>query len=534
MKKLMKKLVSGILLCTMVLGLLVGCGKDKDTGSQSTGSGDYSEKISFTMTNWFSMTNADAGYDLEEDAYVQWVMEKFNVEIDAWALPSSSDALATTRLWLNAGTVPDCFLINTTMPMTELRQYISQGMLKPLPKDWKEKWPNLAAMAEATGYAGVVEIDGLTYAIPHATYYGFEEYNPLPRHTSIHYRKDWAEQVGMADLGADGTIKLSELATYIKKVADAGLCSKPYLAGTINNALTLFKLANGISDDSDFVKQGDKYVWMPETDKYVDVIKQLDKWYGDGLLDPDAYVTDQDTAWEEYKNGLSPVAYNSGSVGVYHDMLSDILKRSGHLPSDSQERAKLCDVYAMATVESEDGTVYSNSIANYYTMHAFNPNCDDKTMVRILDMMDYFCTKEGQIGAINGIPEVDWTFDEEGNYKILNEDLSEGEYASASRFFAVWGTADDSISTVPGVSGYNVKEQEIVHNLYKVKQAGTVFPTDMNIVLLDTEAKNNYSVGVASKITSLVISSNNIEADWAAFVKEASALYKPVLEDLNK
>lgn len=533
MKKVMKKLVCGVLLCTMIGSLLVGCGKDKKP-SGGSGNSDYDKKISFSITDWYSMSNADAGYDLDEDPYVQWILDKFNVEIDAWSLPSSSDALATTRLWLNAGTVPDCFLISTTMPMTELRQYINLGMLKALPENWKEQWPNLAAMVEATGYAGAVELNGRTYAIPHATYYGVEEMNPLPRHTSIHFRKDWAAKVGMENLGADGTIKLSELAEYLKKVSAAGLCSKPYLAGTINNALTLFKLANGISDDSDFVKTNKGYVWEPATDEYVGVIKQLQQWYKDGLLDPDAYVTDQDTAWEEYKNGLSPAAYHSGSVGVYHDMLSDILKRTGHLPSDSAERTKLCDVYAMATVRAEDGTVYSNSIANYYTMHGFNANCPDETMVRILDMMDYFCTKEGQIGALNGIPEVDWTLDEDGNFKILNEDIGEGEYASASRFFAVWGTADDSISSIPGVSGYNVKEQELVHKLYEVKQNGTVFPTDMDIVLLDTEAKNNYSVGVASRVTSLVISSNNIEADWKAFVKESGAIYNPVLKDLNK
>ena len=534
MKKLMKKIISCLLLAAMVLGLLAGCGGDSGSGETiAAESGNYEQKISFTMTNWYSMVNANAGYDLDEDAYVQWVLEKFNVEIDAWALPSASDSLSTTRLWLNAGTVPECFMINTTMPMTELRQYIDLGMLKPLPENWKEQWPNLAAMTQATGYLEAVTIDGLTYAIPHATYYGYEEYDPLPEHKSIHFRRDWAAKVGMADLGADGTIKLSELATYLKKVAEAGLCSKPYLAGTISNALPLFKLANGMANDSDFVKTDSGYVWQPATEEYIKVIEQINEWYDTGLLDPDAYVTDSDTAWEEYKNGLSPAIYNSGSVGVYHDMLNDVLKRSGHLPSDSEERARLCDVYAMAAIESEDGTVYSNAVENYYTMHAFSPNCDDATMVRILDMMDYFCTSEGQIGAINGIPGVDWELDADGNYVVLNEELGEGEYASASRFFAVWGTADDSISSIPGVSGYHVKEQEMVRNLYKVKENGVVFPINMDIVLLDTDAKNNYSAGVASRVTSLVISSNDIAGDWAAFIREYKVMYEPVLEDLN-
>ena len=58
MKKIMKKLLCAALLCTMVLSLLTGCGKEGNSNSANAISGDYSEKISFTMTNWYSMTNA--------------------------------------------------------------------------------------------------------------------------------------------------------------------------------------------------------------------------------------------------------------------------------------------------------------------------------------------------------------------------------------------------------------------------------------------------------------------------------------------
>ncbi len=533
MKNSLKKVVSMILVGVMTCALFAGCGKNGGSGG-SANSGNYDEKISFTMTSWYSKANANSGYNIDEEAYVQWVMDKFNVEIDAWALASGNDALSKTRLWLNAGSTPDCFWIPQEMPVTEIRQYINLGLMKALPDDWKETWPNLAKMAESTGYLDAVTIDGKTYAVPHATYYGFEEMDPLPRHTSIHYRKDWAEQVGMSDLGADGTIKLSELAEYIKKVADAGLCSKPYLAGTTAQTQVLFKLANGITNDSDFIKTDNGYVFAGEMTEYVDVIKQLREWQSNGLLDPDSHTTNSDTAWEEYKNGLSPVIYYSASVGVYHDMISDIMKRSGYLPSDETQRGKLCDVYGIAAVRGEDGTVYSDTIENCYTYHAFGTNTDDATMVRVLDMMDYFCTTEGQIGAINGIPEVDWTMDDDGNFEIINEDIAPGEYGSPSRFFALWGTADDAISTVPGVSGYHVKEQEAVHKIYEIKSKGTLFEIDMDYVLLDTEAKNNYGLSLTSKVTNLVHGTGNIEKDWDAFLKENSALYKPVLEDLNK
>ncbi|MBQ8804032.1 MAG: hypothetical protein IJZ53_10380 [Tyzzerella sp.] len=533
-KNLVKRLLAGALALCMAVGL-AGCGGDDSGKSGGSGtSGDYSETVSFSATSWYSMYMADAGYDLESEAYTQWVMDKFNVEIDAWSLPSSN-ALATTRLWLNGSNVPDMFIVPYGMPVTELRQYMNLGMLQPLPEDWKEKWPNIADMVAATGYEGVVEMNGRTYAIPHATFYNFTDIDPLPRHKSIHFRKDWAEQVGMSDLGANGTIKVSELKEYIQKVSDAGLCSKPCLAGTVSGALEVFKLSAGIDGTSDFTKTDSGYVWTPATDEYIDLIEMLQEWYKGGLLDPDAYVTDVETAFEEYKNGLSPAIYYSGGVGNYQDMLSDVLKRNGYSPNNTEEREKLYDAYGIAAVAAEDGTVYSDATDNYYTMTGFSPKCDEATMVRILDMIDYFCTKEGQVGVTQGIPGEDWEFAEDGSVKILNEELASGEYEpSPSKFFNVWGTAGDDVAYVPGIAGRYLTEQEMVLDIYEVKSNGTIFPIDMDYVILDTDAKKNYSIAVTSQVTKLVISSNNIEKDWKAFVDEYSTIWQPVLDDLNK
>ena len=70
MKKLVKRIVSGLLLAVMAAGLLAGCGKEDPKETIDAVSGNYEQKISFTMTNWYSMINANAGYDLKEDAYV--------------------------------------------------------------------------------------------------------------------------------------------------------------------------------------------------------------------------------------------------------------------------------------------------------------------------------------------------------------------------------------------------------------------------------------------------------------------------------
>lgn len=532
-KNVVKRLVAAAMALCMVVGF-AGCGDSNGTSKRGSASSDYDKTIDFTCTTWYSMYMADAGYDLESEPYTQWVMDKFNVEIDAWAL-GSSNAMATTRLWINGGTMPDMFIL-PSFSVAETRQYMEMGMLKALPEDWKEQWPNIASVVEATGYAETVEMNGLTYAIPHATFYKFTDVDPVVNHSSIHYRKDWANQVGMSDLGANGTIKLSELKEYIEKVADAGLCSKPYLAGTISGVIEVFKLAMGIDSTSDFTKSEDgTYIYTPETDEYIDLIKTVQQWYKGSLLDPDAYVTDTSTAFEEYKTGLSPAIYTVGGVGNYQDMLSEVLKRNGISPNNTEEREKLYDVYGMAAVAAEDGTVYAEQSDNYYTMTAFNPNIDDETLYRILDMIDYFCTAEGQVGVTQGIPGEDWEFNEEGGITILNEDMINGEYEpSPSKFFNVWGTAGDDVAYVPGVVGRYAKEQQLVLDLYDVKLSGEIFHRDMHIVTLDTEAKDNYNVAVASEVTKLVVSSKNIESDWKSFIAKNKNNWQAVIDDLNK
>ena len=92
---------------------------------------------------------------------------------------------------------------------------------------------------------------------------------------------------------------------------------------------------------------------------------------------------------------------------------------------------------------------------------------------------------------------------------------------------------------IPGRTGVNMTAETTLRlareipNIIGIKENGVVFPVNMDIVLLDTEAKNNYSAGVASRVTSIIISSSDIEGDWADFVDEYKIMYEPVLEDLN-
>src|SRR5690606_2052843 len=93
----------------------------------------------------------------------------------------------------------------------------------------------------------LLKVDGQTYAMPHSVFGNFLELPYGVSHTSLWYRKDWAEQVGMPDLGSNYKITIDELKEYLEKVADAEIAPNPTLGTGPNSMHVFFKLANGIS-----------------------------------------------------------------------------------------------------------------------------------------------------------------------------------------------------------------------------------------------------------------------------------------------
>ena len=491
----------------------------------------YDEHIDFTYTGFHSLYQAANGHDLEADPVIAWVEEKFNVTIDQWAC-EAANADQEIRLWVNGGTMPDS-MIWPSLSISEMNEYADQELIQPLPEGWEEKWPNVAKMVEQTGYSELVKVDGMTYAIPHAVFGGFNNIETPVEHRSVYFRKDWAEQVGMADLGNDYTIKLSELREYLEKVKEAGLCDNPVLGGDTKRIAGIFRLANGINSE-DFIAADGGYIWGPTQEGYVECIEHLQEWYNAGLIDADYYVKDGATAQTEFQEGYLAAIYFDGGVGNFQGLMDNLMDIDEVDKLDEEARAPYRDRFGVASVEEEDGTVYANGIYNYAWMNTFSPECDEATMERILDMVDYFCTREGQALERCGIPGVDFSIDENNNITYLNEAIVAGEYSvSPSRFFNVWGYCGDDIAYASGVIGRHKYEQDIILANYAVKQSGTVFKKDDKVEALATEAKKNYSVDVNSAIAEIVTTNKDAETEWAAFIEANKGLWEPVVAELN-
>lgn len=545
-----KKLV--LLLCgAMALTMAAGCGETKTSESESSKetaeessekeeekeekeevTKSYDEHIDFTYTGFHSLYQAVNGHDIEADEYVQWVQDKFNVTVDQWAC-EAANAKETVRLWVNGGTMPDS-MIWPDLSISELYEYADQELIQPLPDGWEEKWPNAAKMVEASGYSELVKVDGLTYAIPHAVFGSFNLMETPISHTSIYWRKDWAEQIGMVDLGDDGTISFEELEAYLTKVKDAGLCDNAVLSADVNNAATAFRYAVGVSGE-DFIATDDGYIWELQQDNYVEYIEKMQDWYNRGLLDADFYVKEKASIATEFQEGFIAAMMFDGGVGNYQGLIDNLMDVAGENTQDEELRATYQDMFGIGTIEADDGNVYVNGIYNYAWMNTFSPECDEATMERIMDMVDWFCTPEGQASERCGIPGQDFTIDENRVVTILNEDIISGEYkVSPSRFFNVWGYCGDDLAYAVGIPGRHKAEQEVVLENYAVKQAGIVFEKDDRVEALATDAKKNYSCEIDAKVAEIVSANSDVAASIEEYIEANKALWQPVVDDLNE
>lgn len=526
MKKWMKIIVPMILILAMVMGM-VGCGKE--TSKKGSGSGDYSETVEFSCTTYYSLHYADAGYDLEEDEFYQYICDKFNVEIDAWA---NSGGDSSTQVWINGGTLPDMFVMNT-MSHLEVSEYANMGAIKPLPDDWKERWPNLAKMVKDSEAEELFTVDGKLYMIPHATFGNLGNVDTVTRHTSLYYRKDWAKQVGMENLGADGIIKVSELLEYFDKVEKAGICKNSYLGTNMESFLTMMQALHGINYPT-FYKDGDKYVYTPSRPEYLDVISDMRAWKNDGHVNPNFTTEGMLAQFQKYWYGQLPACMYAGAVGEYSNMIDQILLSEGYETNDMEQRQKLWDIYGMAAIADDNGVVMTREDDNYWLISGFSANCSDEAMVRILDMTDYFCTEEGELSSALGIKGEHWDYADDGKIEMVGDATSIFE-VSPSRFFFVWGYGDDIMynygSGCPGVYDYEV---ELCQKLYDVREAGKVIPLDRNYDMMTTDSYRNFSVSPTSAIGTLIYNKNDIKKEWKTFIDTYESMVNALLKDLNK
>ena len=492
--------------------------------SMTTALAEYDEHIAFTA----SVNQSSAFGSFTDDDVYRYFADKFNMEYELW--PVTSDTWGEkNRVWIYGGTMPDMVVWNS-FNYTEYLSYVDQGLIAPLPEGWETTYPNLYNVVKASGIAEKLVVDGKTYAIPRTTMYQFSPVSHAIYHPTVYYRKDWAEKVGM-EIGP--SITISQLAEFAKKCVEMDLSGTGRtvgLTGISANILNQLMFAY-TSGWNQFIKTENGYVWgptLPETTAGLTRIREL---YEEGVIDPDFYLNARQDPKNKFASGLAAMLVEDGTCAQY-------VQRKNEMLAAQPEVGYVWDVIDTTTIVDDEGKWHGEESFNYWTLTIFKPDIDPKVQERILEILDYVCTKEAQEIINMGIPEVDWTVDENGEYVVLRELNEDGtvpdiklKYNSIYFWYVVGVLPDDFQFVNPS---YDKVIRDKVSAQYDLRGAQEYIPVDPDYEFYVSDAKSQYSIDFTGEAVSAILNEKaSAEETWNQFIETNRALWEPLLNELN-
>lgn len=487
---------------------------------------DMDNHVSFIVNG--THTNSNKSYN--EDALYDYIAGMFNFEYEVY--PVSKDAQSEKiRTWINGSTMPD-MVIWRDFAYQEYVNYAEQGLLAPLPDGWMEKYPNL--YEQMIGCMGEeqfakFEVDGAYYGIAHARNYRFNPVDKLVDHISVYYRKDWAKKLGM-DIGE--VITVSQLKEYLRGCVDGDFAGNGHTIGMSEEPgrlATFFTMFSDV-DYQKFYKTENGYAWSFANPTVLAAAKMANEWYNEGLIDPDFYLHKSAEAISSFCTGLAAFMFGNCQASSYKGYKDQFDEGTG-LNSD--------ECVGIATIATDDGVTRAIECMNWWSVSMFAPETDPETLDRILTVMDWCATKEGQVACNMGIPGVDWEFDENGNVKVLMAADENGNYPNISdvydsysvfRTFAL--NADDFLFINPTYSKEIVIDP--ILSFYQFRTKGFVIPLDVDYEFFSSENKSNYSLELKDEFAKLVIGKpEDVETEWNNYIEATKGIWQPVIDDLD-
>ena len=494
----------------------------------------YEPHVTYTGSGWCLSSSVDY-----KDGFYDYFTERFNMDFIPYFTDLDTNDEKVSLL-VNTASMPDG-LLWMSFSYDSYIEWVDQGLLKPLPEGWEEKYPDLYHNLQMTGVLDKITIDGQVYVIPHSVWNNFVDISVPVAHHYVYYRKDWAKQLGYE---FDDTVSITELLEFCRKAIDANLGETGKTVGLTSGTDTMaeiFFYPHGYNYKR-FSRTDDGYVWSPSIEGYTDVIAEMRGYYQEGVLDPDYYLGN---SMDSFSSGNAAAYYYQGAPYSAEGVFENFYNSHPALIAEHEELLKedpaawlwqtsINDYIGLAVLTDKNDTPFATGCSNFWSATIFNPDLDDETFDRILALTDWLSGKEGEVAVRNGIPEVDWkwTNDEHTAFeRIAKEDGTYPDYPSHS-MLCNYAMCGDEMSLLDPEVPQVVRD--FVPRMYKIKESGTIVPNDVDYSFFVSDSKSNYSVDTVAKITELVVDgSKDIATEWANFIEENKGMVDPLLKDLN-
>jgi len=283
MKNLYRIMAIVMAIC-LITSVLTACGSSTSKETQSTTTAATTAATQKVETpvplEWKPQNATTAQPDVDNSLIIQEINKRFNIKLSVCYLdPGKEQELLNIRI--ASGQVPDVMYLSYAAQV--LQQFVTDGVITDIPVDrFKQFAPQLYDVTEKVGGSNVFDyytIDGKLYGMPYLSPDGKYCYVPI-------WRDDWLKNVGIDKIPE--TLEEAEEAFYKFVKNDPDKNGKNDTYAISNTAFpTVYGAFGGLGPQSIWIKKDNGVVLSGAIPGMKDALALLNKWYKDGLIDPE-------------------------------------------------------------------------------------------------------------------------------------------------------------------------------------------------------------------------------------------------------
>ena len=412
----MKKRAILFVALLVLAGLIVtACGNSE--GDSGVGEGGH---MTVSMAMW---NIGEKITDPEVDLILGYLYDRFNITIEPRHV-TWDDYEQVIPIWAATGQLPDWFAIDA-FGKPFLNDWVREEIIRPIPDDLS-RWPYIQALV--ADFDGMRHENGNFYGIPRPSF-GDPTLDLTNR--GILIRKDWMEHLGY-DPDAPPA-NLDAFIAMIKDLVENNPEQNPNTVGvtfiapwSIMIMSEPWNYALNSGGGSPWMRDGDMWNQSGIMPAARDAVLGLNRMWQEGILDRDLPTLQEGQGIEKFSTGRAAAyVYN-----ITPSAIGGQVKPFFNLTYPDREFGDM--VTALRGWNEEGGAPYYHLEVSAWSQSYFNADISDEAMYRILDMMDFLLSEEGQIlynygiegkdfNFVNGVPVSTRTTGLGTEYEILND-----------------------------------------------------------------------------------------------------------------
>jgi ABC-type glycerol-3-phosphate transport system substrate-binding protein len=387
----MKKIVrmcAFILAIVLMTSFITSCGKSGKTVSNNDT--PETETVTIRYMTWTGQTEYN-----KDDNIIKKIMKDFNCDFEFITAPYGGSYTDMATMQYASGEIPDIMKVATQDYKTISELYKSGYTLNFDSYMNDNKYPNLKAYMEE--------------ARPTQNFSGYNgEFTYLPMQGDYYYHNLYVRQDWLDTLSLSAPKTMQDLETVCKAFIGADINGKKTTGFTTGGMWWLYHFISCFTGTWEFCDKNGKIMpnfGIPEMDSYFTFMQQF---YTEKCLDQELFTMDENAARNKFMTGRAGFFLGQSNYSYYNEIKSTLTQ---NFPD-----AKI------SLIKMPEGPAGSHQVsATPFASEMTVVNGKSKVKERVLKIMDYILSSEGQNLITNGIEGIHYTKNSDGTL-VRNND----------------------------------------------------------------------------------------------------------------